>query len=106
MLADMPFDPQRRFLPADRALPPWAFAIVLAVAVGILYFLAARLSLALISRPDGVAVFWPGAGVSSGLLIGLGQAAALPVVAGTFVATLIANLLGDRNIWSTLIFGV
>ncbi len=67
----MPFNPQRRFLPSENALPSWAISVGLAVAVGTIYFLAARLSLALISRPDGVAVFWPAAGVSSGVLIGL-----------------------------------
>ena len=30
----------------------------LAVAVGVAYFLAAQLSLALLTKPDGVAVFW------------------------------------------------
>ena len=76
----------------------------LTVAVAITYFLAARLSLGLISRPDGVAVFWPAAGVASGVLIGLGPAARLPVIIGTVAATIGANLLGDRNFWSSLLF--
>ena len=63
------------FLSSDNEFPPWAMWLGLAVAVAIIYFLAARLSLALISRPDGVAVFWPAAGVASGVLIGLGPAA-------------------------------
>ena len=60
----------------------WAGALALTVIVGIVYFLAARLSLALLSR-EGVAVFWPAAGVSSGALIALGRSARWPVVAGT-----------------------
>ena len=76
----------------------------LAVTVGLAYFLAARLSLALITQPDGVAVFWPAAGVAAGVLISRGPSARLPVVAGVVCATLAANLLGDRNIWSTLVF--
>jgi PAS domain S-box-containing protein len=104
MLFDMPFSPQRRFLSSDNALPPWAISVGLAVALGTIYFLAARLSLALISRPDGVAVFWPAAGVSSGVLIGLGPKARLPVIAGTVAATIVANLLGDRNVWTALVF--
>ena len=76
----------------------------LTVAVAITYFLAARLSLGLISRPDGVAVFWPAAGVASGVLIGLGPAARLPVIIGTVAATIGANLLGDRNFLSSLLF--
>ncbi len=100
----MPFNPQRRFLPSENALPSWAISVGLAVAVGTIYFLAARLSLALISRPDGVAVFWPAAGVSSGVLIGLGPKARLPVIVGTVAATIVANLLGDRNVWTALVF--
>ena len=47
----------------------WARSIGLAAAVGIVYFLAARLSLLLITKPDGVAVFWPASGVAAGVLI-------------------------------------
>src|SRR5207342_2324419 len=77
-----------------------------AVAIGLAYFLAARLSLALLSIPDGVAVFWPAAGVSAGVLIGLGPRARLPVIVGTMAATITANLLGDRNLWSAVIFAL
>jgi PAS domain S-box-containing protein len=84
---------------ADPTLPPIG-AIGLAFAVGIAYFLAAHLSLALLAEPDGVAVFWPAAGVSSGVLIALGRDARLPVVSGAMIATIIAGLMGDRNVWS------
>jgi PAS domain S-box-containing protein len=79
-------------------------AIGLAVAVGIAYFLAARLSLALLGEPDGVAVFWPAAGVSSGTLISLGREARLTVASGVMVATIAANLMGDRNVWGATAF--
>ena len=55
---------------------------------------------------DGVAVFWPAAGVASGILIALGSAARWPVVVGVIAATLAANLLGDRNISSSVLFAV
>lgn len=84
----------------------WINSVGLAIAVGIAYFLAARLSLFLLTKPDGVAVFWPAAGVSSGVLIGLGSRALLPVIAGTMAATLVANLLGDRNVWSAIFFAL
>jgi PAS domain S-box-containing protein len=71
--------------------------VVLAVIVGIGYFLSARLGLVLLTRPDGVAVFWPAAGVASGVLIALGPRARWPIATGTMVATVLANLLGDRN---------
>lgn len=70
----------------------------LAAIVAIAYFLSARLSLSLLTDPDGVAVFWPAAGVASGILIALGPRARWPVAVGTIVATICANLLGDRNI--------
>ena len=44
----------------------WVRSCGLAIAVGVAYFLAARLSLALLTKPDGVAVFWPAAGLASG----------------------------------------
>jgi len=83
----------------------WVGTIGLAVVVGIAYFLAARLSLALLT-PGGVAVFWPAAGVATGVLIALGPRARLSVALGTMAATMVANLLGDRNVWSTIIFAL
>src|SRR5712671_3547039 len=79
---------------------PWIGAIGLGIVVGIAYFFAAQLSLALLAEPDGVALFWPAAGVSSGVLIALGRAARLPVASGVIVATIIANLMGDRSVWN------
>src|SRR5215213_11421138 len=75
----------------------WVSAIRLAVVVGIAYFLAARLSLSLLTKPDGVAVFWPANGVAVGVLIALGRGARWPVAAGAAAATMVANLLGDRT---------
>jgi PAS domain S-box-containing protein len=77
-----------------------------AVAVGIAYFFAARLSLSLLTDPDGVAVFWPAAGVSAGILIAVGRQARWAVATGTMAATIIANLMGDRNIWSAIVFAL
>ena len=87
-------------------LTRWGGAITLAVAVGIVYFLSARLSLALLTKPEGVAVFWPAAGVSAGVLIALGPRARWPVVVGTMAATVAANLFGDRNLWSAVLFAL
>jgi integral membrane sensor domain MASE1 len=80
--------------------------IGLASAVGIAYFFAAQLSLALLAEPVGVAVFWPAAGVSSGVLIALRRDARLPVAAGAMVATIIANLMGDWNLWGATAFAL
>src|SRR5260370_26726736 len=82
----------------------WARSIGLAAAVGIAYFLSAQLSLLLLTKPDGVAVFWPAAGVSAGTLIALGHAARWAVAAGAMVATIGANLMGDRTVPGAVIF--
>ena len=44
--------------------------------------------------------------MASGILIALGPAARWPVVVGVVAATIAANLLGDRNIWSSVFFAV
>src|SRR5258705_603020 len=93
-------------LSAEIDLTRWVGSVGLAVAIGIVYFLAARLSLALLTKPEGVAVFWPAAGVSAGVLIALGSRARWPVVVGTMAATIAANLLGDRNLWSAVLFAL
>ena len=93
-------------LSAGVDLTRWSGLIVLAVAVGVAYFLAARLSLALLTKPEGVAVFWPAAGVAAGVLIALGPRARWPVVVGTMAATIVANLFGDRNLWSAVLFAI
>jgi PAS domain S-box-containing protein len=77
-----------------------------AVGVALAYFFVARLSLALLEPVDGVAVFWPAAGVASGIMIALGSAARWPVVIGVVAATIAANLLGDRNIGNSVFSAV
>ena len=78
----------------------------LCLLVGAAYFLAARLSLDLLTKPDGVAAFWPAAGVASGTLIALGSRARLPIAVGVMLATVGANVLGDRNIPGALVFAL
>ena len=95
---------QRQQSIADELGRQWVDGIRLAAAVGAAYFLAAQLSLGLLMKPDGVAVFWPAAGISSGVLIALGPRARWPVAAGAFIATIPANLMGDRSVWAALTF--
>jgi len=93
-------------LPTRLDLTQWMGSVALTAAIGIVYFVAARLSLALLTKPEGVAVFWPAAGVSAGALIALGFRARWPVIFGTMAATILANLLGDRNVWGAVLFGL
>ena len=79
-------------------------ALELALAVGVTYFLAARLGLAL--RPySGVAAFWPAAGIAVGILLVLGPNARIPVAAGVVVATAAANLSVGRHGGLAIAFG-
>jgi PAS domain S-box-containing protein len=81
-------------------------AIGLVAAVGVAYFYAARLSLALLTTPDGVAVFWPAAGLAAGAMIALGSSARLPVALGVMVATITANVTGDRSLPAAIVFAL
>jgi PAS domain S-box-containing protein len=76
-----------------------------AIAVGVVYFLTARLGLALLA-PSDVAVFWPAAGVAAGILITLGRPALPALVIGVVAATVAANMLSDRNLLTALLKGL
>jgi PAS domain S-box-containing protein len=106
VLQDLRNQVQRRVLPVADPTRRWVSAIGLAVAVGIAYFLAARLSLSLLTKPDGVAVFWPASGVAAGVLIAVGRGARWPVAIGTMAATIVANLLGDRTFAGAITFAL
>ena len=84
----------------------WARALGLALALACAYFLAARLGFALLSEAEGVAVFWPAAGVAAGALIVLGRRARAAVAAGVLAATVAVHLLGGRTLWAALCFGL
>ena len=81
-------------------------SIGLAAAVGLAYFLAADLSVHLILKPEGVAVFWPAAGLSSGILITLGLHARWPVLAGVVAATVATHLIIDDPFWAGVPLGL
>lgn len=78
----------------------WLRSIGIAAAVGVAYFLAAQLSNSFLITPETV-IFWPAAGISSGLLISLWSTARWPVVAGVIVATAVANLLRPFDVAAT-----
>src|SRR6516165_12204070 len=71
--------------PLDKLHQSWLGAVELAVAVGVAYFLAAQLGLALRAQV-GVAIFWPAAGIATGVLIAVGPAARFPVTIAVAVA--------------------
>jgi PAS domain S-box-containing protein len=95
---------QRRWYSNGVLHSAWISSLAVAIAIGIAYFLGARLGLALLTQPDGVAVFWPASGVAAGTLIALGPTARLPVIAGIVAGSILANLMGDRNLAATVVF--
>ena len=78
----------------------WVRSIGIAAAVGGTYFLAAQLSNSFLITPETV-IFWPAAGISSGLLISLWSISRWPVLAGVMVATAAANLLRHFGVAAT-----
>jgi signal transduction histidine kinase len=98
---------QRKRAPADDLARRWGESIALAAAVGLGYFLAARLSVGLVLKPEGVAVFWPAAGISSGVLIALGvPRAGWPVAAGVTLATVAIHQLTADPLWAGIALGL
>jgi PAS domain S-box-containing protein len=81
-----------------------AAAVGVVLTVGVAYFLAAKLGVALLRTPDGVAGFWPAAGIAAGVIVALGPAVRVPVAIGVMAATALANLSGDRGLPAALAF--
>src|SRR5262249_46325623 len=55
---------------------------------------------------EGVAVFWPAAGISSGVLIALGRWARWPIAAGVTAATIVVHLAIADPLWAGIALGV
>ena len=91
---------------ADDLTQRWVGSIGLTAAIGLTYFLTAKFSVRLILEPSGVAVFWPAAGISSGILIALGPRARWPVLAGVMVATFATHLIIHDPLWAGVAFGL
>jgi signal transduction histidine kinase len=87
-------------------LQRWLRSVGLALAVGLAYFIAARLGVGLVLKPEGVAVFWPAAGISSGSLIALGRRARWPLAAGVIAATVVVHLVIADPLWAGVAWGV
>ena len=79
--------------PGDDLVHSWLRMVGLAFAIGIAYFLASRLGMALGNAPEGLAVFSPAAGIATGALIALGSPARLPVAAAVVSATIACSLI-------------
>jgi signal transduction histidine kinase len=90
---------QRQRSAASNLARHWAGNIALIAAFGLAYFLIARLSLGLYGPINFLAVFWPGFGLSAGVLIALGPRARWPVAAGIIIAILMVHLIDGDPLW-------
>ena len=82
-----------------------ASAWITAGTFAIAYYLAARLGLALLSKPTDVAIFWPASGIAAGILLISGRPARPALVLGVVIGTVGANLMSDRSIWTATFKG-
>jgi PAS domain S-box-containing protein len=91
---------------AERLWTSPAATIGIITAVGLAYFFAAQLGLALLTATERVAVFWPASGIATGTLLALGRWTRVPVAVAVLGASVAAALLSDRNVWAALAFGL
>ena len=97
------FGKGRRLQLGRDGLAAWLRSIGIAAVVGVAYFLAAQLSNSFLITPETV-IFWPAAGISSGLLIALWSIARWPVLTGVMLATAAANLLRHFGVATTAVW--
>jgi signal transduction histidine kinase len=106
MAEGLPAYGQRKQFAAGDLARQWVRGVGLAAAVGVGYFLTAAFSVRLLLEPEGVAVFWPAAGLSSGLLIALRARARWPVLAGVIVATVATHIIIRDPLWAGVALGL
>src|SRR5258707_8046734 len=83
---------RRRRFAADDLARRWLIGTGLAAAVAVAYFLAGRLGVGLILKPEGVAVFLPPAGLLSGVFVAPGRPGRWPGGAGVIAPPLVVPL--------------
>ncbi len=74
------------------------------LAVGLLYYIAGRLALLVLSESEGVAVFWPASGIAAGLAAVLRKSARIPIALAVAAATIVANLQARSSLPATMVF--
>ena len=93
---------QRRQFATGQLTRRWGGRIALAMAVGLAYFVVARVTdIGLVLQPASISVFWPAAGVSSGALIVLGSRGRWPAAAGVALGEIAIGLTAPQEFWHT-----
>ena len=83
----------------------WIATLGAACAVALAYFFAAQLGLSLLAKPSDGAVFWPASGIAAGILVAAGRRAGAALVMGVVIGTIVANLMNDRNLSTSILKG-
>jgi len=78
--------------------------LVLKTAIG--YGLAAWAGLIFLTGVSGIAIFWPASGIAAGLAIAIGRSGFRAVALGTFLATVVVNVIFGRSLWLSAGFGL
>jgi PAS domain S-box-containing protein len=88
------------------SLPPSGqSAVGLVIAVGVAYFLAAWLGVAL--RPQvGLCIYCPAAGVAVGALILFGPNARMPIATSVAITTVASSIMFGKSPWEAAAFGL
>ncbi len=85
----------------------WASFVALAIAVGTAYFLVGRLTMfGAVFQPEKSTLFWPAAGISSGVLIALGHQRRWPAIAGVMAAEAIAAQVSWNDLRLSAAFAI
>ncbi|HEY1186145.1 MAG TPA: PAS domain S-box protein [Gemmata sp.] len=90
----------------SRYRSPWLGPVARFFGVVGVYFAAARLGVAFTVEPEGIAVFWPPAGLLLGYLLLTDRRNWPAALSAAFVATIGANLLVGKSLGASLGFGV
>lgn len=91
---------QHRQFAAGQLTRRWGSRIVLAMAIGLAYFVVARVTdIGLVLQPASISVFWPAAGVSSGALIVVGSRGQWPAAAGIALGQIAIGLTAPQEFW-------
>jgi PAS domain S-box-containing protein len=84
----------------------WTAVVGFVLGLSCAYFLAAKLGLALLTKAEGIAAFWPASGIAAGALMVVGRSGRGWAAVAIFGATTAANLLSDRGPLAAVSFGL
>ena len=89
-----------------RSMPRFGNEPLLMLATALGYGLAAWGGLIFLTGVSKIAIFWPASGLAAGLAIAIGRSGFRAIALGTFLATVVVNVLFGRPVWLAAGFGL